>query len=334
MRFVNAVLIACLMFGLVAFVGCGKEGDGTADNGEGEGQNKKLQIAFVVNTVADFWIYTQRGIEKSQTVLPGYECIFRMNDEGTAAGQIRIVDDLIASGVAAIAFSPIDPVNQIKKLNEWSKKIKVICCDSDIPKSNRLCYLGTNNVSAGEQAGQLIKEALGDAGGKVMVFVGRKDVQNAIDRLAGIQKVLKGTNIEIVDVRTDDGDRVKAKANVLDTLTSYPEVNCMVSLWSYNGTQIVNACKEKKLLGKMKIVCFDEDNPVLEAVKDGYVYGTVVQQPFEFGYQSMTLLADILEGDMSRIPENKQIIIDTKIIKQADAAAFQAFTKAIFKNNR
>src|SRR3712207_8898047 len=42
--------------------------------------------------------------------------------------------------------------------------------------------------------------------------------------------------------------------------------------------------------------------------------GTVVQQPFEWGYRGMKLMAAYLEGDKSGIPENKLIIVPTKVI--------------------
>ena len=58
-------------------------------------------------------------------------------------------------------------------------------------------------------------------------FVGTLDAQNARERLSGIKEVLKGSNVEIIDTRTDDTDRVRAKANVLDTLVKYPDVACV-----------------------------------------------------------------------------------------------------------
>jgi hypothetical protein len=41
---------------------------------------------------------------------------------------------------------------------------------------------------------------------------------------------------------------------------------------------------------------FDEDPITLGGVKEGSIVGTVVQQPFECGYQGMKLMAKVLEG--------------------------------------
>ena len=55
-------------------------------------------------------------------------------------------------------------------------------------------------------------------------------------------------------------------------------------------------------IGQVKIIAFDEDDETLTGVKSGAIVGTVVQQPYEFGYQSITLLAKALEGDKLRHP--------------------------------
>ena len=56
-----------------------------------------------------------------------------------------------------------------------------------------------------------------------MIFVGTMDAQNAQDRMTGIKEVLAGTNISIIDIRTDGSQRDRAKANVEDTLAKYPD---------------------------------------------------------------------------------------------------------------
>ena len=59
---------------------------------------------------------------------------------------------------------------------------------------------------------------------------------------------------------------------------------------------------------------FDEDAITLGGVKEGTIVGTVVQQPYEWGYQGMKDMAKYLEGDKSFIPADKLIIVPTKII--------------------
>jgi len=279
------------------------------------GEAKKTRIAFITNNTSDFWTIARKGTEKAQAELPNVEIEFRINSEPTAAGQKRIVDDLLAKGVDGIAISPVDPKNQTQLINRAANQAVVFTQDSDAPNSNRACYIGTDNEAAGRQAGQLVKEALPE-GGRIMVFVGTMDAQNAQDRYRGLKQTLEGTKVEIIDVRTDGGESVNAKRNAADTLVKYPDIVGMVGLWAYNGPAILGAVKEAGKIGKVKIVAFDEEDATLSGIKEGAIYGTIVQQPFEFGYQSMIKLAKAIGGDKSGIPPSKLDIVQTLAIKK------------------
>ena len=155
-----------------------------------------------------------------------------------------------------------------------------------------------------------------------MIFVGKLDARNAQERYQGIKEVLQGSNVEILDVRTDDTDHPRAKANAADTLVKFPDVAALVGLWSYNGPAIVSAVKDAGKIGQVKIVCFDEEDDTLAGVKSGAIYATVVQQPYEFGYQSVKMMAKVLGGDKSGIPATKQIFVPTLVIKKDSVEEF------------
>jgi ribose transport system substrate-binding protein len=304
-----SVLTGCLLFGSVfIFFGCNK----TAGNGA---TGKTHRVAFVTNNASDYWTIARKGTEKADAELPNVDVEFKIDSDGTAAEQQRIVDDLLAKGVEGIAISPVDPVNQTQMLNAAAAKALVVTQDSDAPNSNRAFYIGTDNVAAGRQAGELVKEALPE-GGKIMVFVGVLDAANAQQRYQGLKEALQGSKIQIIDVRTDNADRVRAKSNAADTLVSQPDIAGMVGLWAYNGPAILSAVRDAGKVGKVRIVAFDEEDETLSGVKEGSIYATVVQQPYEFGYRSIQMMSKILDGDKSVIPPSKQIFVPTKAIKK------------------
>lgn len=280
-----------------------------------------LRLAFLTNNTSDFWTIARKGTEKADAEFDDVTVEFRLPADGTAAEQKRMLDDLLAKGVDGIAVSPVDPENQTQTLNETAKRVLVVTQDSDAPKSDRAFYVGTDNVAAGRVAGGLIKEAL-PQGGKIMLFVGKLDARNAQERLQGIREALQGSNIEILDVRTDDTDRVRAKSNVSDTLVKYPDVVGLVGLWSYNGPAILSAVQDANKTGQVKIVAFDEEDNTLNGVKQGAIYATVVQQPFEFGHQAIKLMRQYLKGDKSLVPPSKQIFVPTLVIKKDNVDDF------------
>lgn len=316
---------------LIVACGCMLAGCGGGGGSAGDDDGGKTKLAFVTNGSADFWLYCQAGVQKAEDELGDVQITFKVGD-GTAGKQKQIVDDLIVRGTKGIGISPVDPRNQQDMINEWATKATVITVDSDAPDSDRVCYLGTDNIAAGRQCGELVKEALPD-GGKIMVFVGLGDAQNAVERFQGLKEAIAGTSIEVLDLRTDNMDFGKARRNAEDTLTKYPDIAAMVGLWSYNAPAILEALRDKQKLGQVKIVAFDEDPVTLEAIDKGEIVGTVVQNPYEFGYQSMKLVHGLAVSGKTpaemQVPENGQIIVDTRIIRQGEGKDYLEYCNGL-----
>jgi ribose transport system substrate-binding protein len=290
-----------------------------------QAQDKKT-LAFVVNGASDFWKNAEAGVKKAQGELPNYTLVLKYPEQSAAAIQQRLMDDLVAAGVAGIMVSAVDPKHQTEGLDKIASQTLLFTTDSDAPQSKRIAYIGSSNTDAGKQAGSLMLKALPD-GGKCIGFVGLLEADNARERIQGVKDAIAGSKVELIDVRGDDIDQTRAKRNVEDALAKYPDINCMVGFYSYNTPRIYEALKENGKLGSIKVIGFDEDPITLGGVKEGTIVGTVVQQPYEWGYQGMKLMAKYLEGDKSGIPANGLIIIPTKIIDQSNVDAFWAELK-------
>jgi ribose transport system substrate-binding protein len=284
---------------------------------------EKPQLAFVVNAASDFWKLAEAGVNAAQPELPGYELQFRYPAQGTAALQNALMDDLVAAGTDAIMISSVDPKTSTDAFNRIAAQIPLFTTDSDAPNSNRIAYIGSSNTAAGVQAGEIAIKAMPD-GGKCMGFVGFLGADNAVERIAGFRQAVEGHGIELVDVRGDDVDFARARANVDDVLVANPDVDCMVGFYSYNPPKIYEALQAAGKLGEITVIAFDEDPVTLGAVREGNFAGTVVQDPYQWGYQGMKLMATYLEGDKSGIPDDGLIIIPTKVIDQSNVDAFEA----------
>jgi ribose transport system substrate-binding protein len=287
----------------------------------------KPQIAFVVNGASDFWKLAEAGVAKAQGELPNYELSLKYPEQAAAAIQQRLMDDLVAAGTDAIMVSAVDPATSTEALNRIAGQVPLFTADSDAPQSDRIAYIGSSNTDLGRDAGKLMVSALPD-GGKCMGFVGLLGADNAKERIAGFKEATAGSKVELVDVRGDDIDMARARANVDDTLAANPEITCMVGFYSYNPPRIYEALRDAGKLGQITVVAFDEDPITLGAVREGSFAGTVVQQPFEWGYQGMKLLAAYLEGDKSGIPADGLIIIPGKVITKENIDQFEADLKA------
>src|SRR5215468_2348412 len=307
------LLSGAMLGALLAFVGSAQAAD-------------KKTLVFVVNGASDFWKAAEAGVKKAQSELPNYNLDFKYPEQSSAAIQTRLMDDLVAAGVSGILVSPVDPKTMGDALNRVGGQVALFTTDSDAPNSKRIAYIGSSNTDAGKQAGQLMVKALPN-GGKCMGFVGLPGADNARERIEGVKETIKGSKVELIDVRGDEIDQGRAKRNVEDALAANPDIACLVGFYSYNTPRIYEVLKESGKLGKIKVIGFDEDPITLGGVKEGTIVGTVVQQPFEWGHRGMKLMAGYLEGNKAGIPKDGIIIVPGKVIDKANVDAFTADMK-------
>ncbi len=328
---------------LLAFTcGCAKSVPDA--NPSGVDTKDKPHVAFISNGVASFWVIAEAGAMAAGKEVEA-EVSVLMPAEGVS-DQKRMVEDMLAKGIDGMAISPIDPENQIDLLNKAAQLTKLITQDSDAPNSDRRAYVGMDNYVAGRLCGELVAEAL-PQGGKVAIFIGRLEQDNAKRRRQGVidemlgrdhdpsrfdppDKPIKEGKWHIVGTYTDQFDRAQGKANAEDAMSRHPDLAGMVGLFVYNPPLMLEALKQGDRLGKIKVIGFDEADETLQAIKDGYVHGTVVQNPYEYGRQSVILLHGLATGKSlaeMKVPADQFINIPARQIRPDNVDVFWAEMK-------
>jgi hypothetical protein len=184
--------------------------------------------------------------------------------------------------------------------------------------------------------GELVKEALPNGGG-VMLFIGRlgQDMakqrrQGVIDELFGrpvpeshdkiahdpVEGVLDGGKYKILGTAVDKFSLARARQMATDAIVAHPDMKAMVGLFEYNLPACYQALKQAGKLGKIKLVGFDENDVTLQGIKEGFVTGTIVQNPSQYGYQSIKVLKDIIEGKDNLDGKDYIDIVGRKITKE------------------
>ncbi len=303
---------------------------------EGTGESRPTaSVAFVTNGADPFWVLAQRGVEDAAAKL-GINATVHMPTEGVA-DQKRILEDLLVKQISGIAVSPIDPVNQTEFLNQCAERTHLITHDSDAPDSKRRCFIGVDNYDAGRLCGELVKEALPE-GGEVYIFVGRLEQDNARRRRQGVIDELldrshdpnrfdpagapiSGGQYTILGTLTDQFDRAKAKANVEDVLSRHPDVDGFIGLFAYNPPLALEVLNQSGKLGKIKVIGFDEADETLAGIQAGTVHGTIVQNPYQYGYQSVEVLQGLID---EKAPPASVISVPARAIRKAEVDEFWA----------
>jgi ribose transport system substrate-binding protein len=314
------MLRSFMVFGVAALVGCSSD-----KTGSGGASTAKTRIAIVSNNPAEFWTAAERGAEKAARDF-GCEVVFRKPEKGQVSTQMDLLNALVQQSYDGIAVSVINPDEQAPDLKRIARNTKLITMDNDALGSDRICYVGSDNLAAGRSAGRLVARAIPN-GGTVAIFVGQISPLNARQRFEGAVAVLreieqaKGVKYTIFknEAITDNANAEQAQVNarqVLEQLSDVPNV-CMLGLWAYNAPACLEAAKSKGLAKKVKIVSFDSESITLAGIRAGEIEGTIVQDPFNFAYQSVEILAAEVQGDTSKrskttVP-HRIITIDGKV---------------------
>jgi ribose transport system substrate-binding protein len=251
-----------------------------------------VKLAIITNGVSPFWDSMRKGLNDEKPSLPGCDANWLAPERADNNAQKQAMQQQLTAGVSGIAVSPIQADAFAPVIDDAiAKGVPVITFDSDSEKSKRLAYIGTNNFEAGKKAGEAAV-ALFPNGGKIVAFVGNMSAQNARDRFDGFKKGVEGHNIVVLGDKPfeDDKDAGKARRNVADAITKYPDINGFLGLYSYNGPAIVDEVVKSNLRSKVKIICFDGEPKTLKNLAAGLVDVTVVQKPYEFGRLTTQLL--------------------------------------------
>jgi ribose transport system substrate-binding protein len=225
------------------------------------------------------------------------------------AEHLKLMEAAIAAKVDGIATSAFNPEAFTPLINKAiDAGIPVVLIDTDAPGSKRACYIGTLNKDAGIIAAKaLIKATGGNA--KIGIITGALDSDNLNLRIEGFKEAIKEyPGMKILKIESTDTDLLKATEKAQYLIQSYPDLN---AFFGVSATDIVGAAKiveEKKLVGKVTLVGFDDMPETLNYVKEGVVYATVVQKPYLMGYLGVKILKEIKEG--KKPPK----IIDTGVV--------------------
>lgn len=256
-----------------------------------------------------YWEAIRKGAEeagKTSNILVEYKGPIRSNMEE----QLKLLEKSIASNPDGIIVQSLNDEKFSPLIDKAiAKGIPVITIDTDAPSSKRLSYVGTDNYFAGQMLGfKVVKEMNGK--GNVGVIIGDISAENQKLRLNGFQSVIeKQPNMDVIEVLSSNISKVKAGQQAEKILRKHPEVSALVGTSVLDAPGILDA-KEKLQRKDVLVFGFDDLEETINAIKLKKVVATMVQKPFQMGYQSVTLMNDYFH----HLPIPKQVFTNSIII--------------------
>jgi ribose transport system substrate-binding protein len=244
------------------------------------------KFAFLANNLSPFWTAAQIGVGRASSEL-GVPITFQApTASDLLSQQLSMLETFVNDGYTGVTFSAIDreaPASIIKRAVEQGTIM--LNMDSDATGSDRAMYIGMSDYDAGRAAAEAALEIIGE--GKVVGLVGFATAQNAQDRIAGVNDVFEGTDMELVEVLIDDIKPEVALSNAQTSIQKYgDDLGGFITFYSYDGPAACQAVKQAGAVGDIKIIAFDAEPETQACMEEGVVQAMIGQRVYFYGYLS------------------------------------------------
>ena len=317
-RWTLSVLLAATFF--LTSIGCKKEtgGNSRSDTSAGgsAGAKPKPLICVSLLTLTNPFFKDIADTLKSEGEKRGYEVVVTDGEKRPATQQDQVHDFLVRKA-SAIVLTPCDSKTvgtAISAANAARVPVFTadIACTADGAKVVSHC--ATDNFEGGRVAGQAIVQALGGHG-KVAVL-NQRAVESGLMRENGcLEELAKAPGITVVAKLDADGDRDRASSVMADILQGHPDIDAVFCINDPTALGAMVAIQSANKIAQVKIFGFDGQKEARQAVKDGKIYGTVMQHPTQIASTTIENIAKYLAGE--DVPP--KVLLKPTIFLAADA---------------
>ena len=245
--------------------------------------------------------------------------------------ELQYLNIAIASNVDGIATHVLDEAKFTPVINHAiSNNIPVVTVESDAKKSNRLAYIGNNNYQVGSVGGKMIANATSGNAKVAIILNGYSpeagDVSQNL-RVTGFKDAVKAYNgmVDIEAIRISGMGIFSAGEITNELITNNPQINaifCTNPRDTLGATQMV---VDLNKVGQIKVVGYGSYTEVLRYIDKGVIYGSVVSNPTDMGYNCIKSLVEIKKTKRTSAYVDTGVYAVTKenigsFIKSADSS--------------
>lgn len=272
-------------------------------------------IGVVVSSLGNpFFDEVLLGMRQAQSELSDYGATMtiRALRGYDVASQLALIAELRQMGMAALVIQPINDDRVRDQIDELvDSGVPVVTVNTDIERSHRSCYIGSDYLLGGKTAAGLMGLVTGGEA-RLGVITGVDTLLGHVQRLYGFETHLtqRFPMVRIVARACGQDDEEICYSATIDMLKRNPEIDSLMIIAA--GTDgVCRAVRELGLQDKVKIVAFDAVPQTQEMMRMGLIRAVVCQQPYEQGYRAVRCAFDqLLTGHK---PSQDAMIMENQI---------------------
>ncbi len=277
---------------------------------------EKARIALVMKSLANEFFKTMEDGARAhqQANAAEYELLATgIKDEQDVAGQVRLVEQMIADRVSALVIAPADSkalVSACRKAQEAG--IVVVNIDNRLDASVlaerqlQIPFVGPDNRKGARAVGELLARRLAK-GARVAILEGVPNAFNGVERKRGFEEAMREAGIVVAASQSASWETAKANQVASALLTEIPDLKAFLCA---NDSMALGAVAALKAAGRrdVLVVGFDNITAVRELVKDGRILATADQHADRLAVYGIEYALDMLKTQAA--PSNRETPVD------------------------
>ncbi len=258
----------------------------------------EYHFSLIVPDIHDwFWKLVCEGAKKAGEDMNA-SVDFKAPEAWNMEQELQYFDMAIASKVDGIVtyvtneekFTPY--INTAK-----SKNIPVITILEDAKGSRRDSFVGINSFEMGSMGGKLIVEGKkGKANVAIILDEFTKGNDNIIQdlKIEGFKDSIKGyPDIHIVTTQHSKSGIWGSEEIMQKILFQYPEIDAVFCTSAQNTIGVAQIIVDFNRVADITVIGYGDLPDILNYIRKGVIYGTVISDPYKIGYKSIEKLIEV-----------------------------------------
>jgi len=292
---IGMLLVLVIMFGSL-FINSGNKSEK-----EITVKDPKYHLQIIVQSKDDnFWSMFKEGAKVAEEEL-GVFIEFVPLEQLNTEQLMKAVEMGVNSGVDGIALQAAD-VDLTQQMIDEAKAqgVELITYENNYAIAETP-IVGTNNYSLGTYAGKMAIQATGGKGDAVVIYnsAGNEEdkefnnlIMQGIDNAFGSYGSINRT--ETYPINSDMFEAEKVFSEIMESGAIPDLIICMDEKCTPGIAQLL---VDYNMVGDVKLVGYGFTALTLEYIEHGVIYGTICPDAYEIGYQTVTSLIQLLEGN-------------------------------------
>ncbi len=313
----------------VVLAACGASGSSASSSSSSGSSGKSYTFELITKSNASpYWLAVKEGADaaaKKYGVKVNFEAPASGTDLQSQISMVQNATTAHVSGIILAAQNPSALLGPVKAAQ--AQGIPVVTVDSGISPNISKSFLATSNVSSSAQLAKYVAKKAGGSGQYAIVDFNQEASTGVLRPKGFKQGMASFPGFKFVGMQLSNNSIPTARSEATAFLVSHPNIKVIFGANDRSAIGVAEAVQAQHLVGKVIVAGFDADPGEVNLIKSGAISASVLQSPYQMGYQAVQELKSIKAGKSvpKRVDTPYKIVTQKNIGSPSSIKAIQQY---------